>query len=685
MRPIAEDGPAGAVAETMSNNVAETMSNASSRMSSHTGNESRGGSSSTLGGSSAHPEWTVEERTAHVRSLGLAQLPEEDSVERFLEDSLAGAPLPAPWIAVRDESGRLYFSNTTTMESSWHHPCENSLPDLASVCRRWMVMPEAKREQWIRQVHAEWTAEAERQMMKWTVVVHESGQRYYYHSDTKETMWDNPKKVVLPPFYVKLASIWRLTDADYSDSLLRLGSQAPPLQRPHLRSSRSSSPLQPVRTSVQQRRSASPPVGPPLDGNRATPPRTPSPLVPGGKPSHDEWTEEERANHVASLGLTHLPAEASVQRFLEDALSGAPLPDPWITNRDERGRLYFSNTATMASSWHHPVEHVLPELGDVCRSWLAMHEADRDSWVRKLHTNWTAEAEKQIQKWKAVADRTGQTYYYHADTKETMWENPKKVCLPQYYVKLQAVWRLTEAHYVDALLREGQPAPPQLPAVYSGSQARHLSPEATHSGSRASFTVTTKHGRVMALPPPPPPPTGARAPQGNPAMGQTPNLTAGMRPGISMSTRPQASVGSIPPVRTSTTRPQPVSNRLLGVGNGAQQQPANALSTPQIRPPPLEPINQTDLVALARKAGVPIDTDTAAALYNTAAKLQPTLPVVTEVDGAEADAAAGAEVPHELGFPEAPPPALPPDDLATEGSNGRWQNLPGVCMGATLT
>ncbi|CAK0864507.1 unnamed protein product, partial [Prorocentrum cordatum] len=185
------------------------------------------------------------------------------------------------------------------------------------------------------------------------------------------------------------------------------------------------------------------------------------------QPCAEQWTAEERAAYIASLNLARLPAEASVQRFLEDALCKAKLPAPWTATRHENGRLYFSNPYTAVSSWHHPLTHVLEELADICRRVLSMPEENRAEWIAAKRGIWMGEANEYMTKWYVVPHSSGRKFYYHRETQDTMWENPVEVVLPQYHLKIEAVARLNDVDYVRKLLQEEE----LLAAAFSLPQA----------------------------------------------------------------------------------------------------------------------------------------------------------------------------------------------------------------------
>lgn len=161
---------------------------------------------------------TVAERHAYIRSLGILQQG-ENACLRFLDDAVAHAPLPAPWKLHRDQRGRVYFANKVTGQSSWGHPLESSLRELAGVCRTCFAFDRGQRETTTSKLKMQWEENAKRDLSKWYAVKHDSGKDYYCHRDTGETTWLHPAEVVMPEHYIKIQAVEKLGDDSYFASL----------------------------------------------------------------------------------------------------------------------------------------------------------------------------------------------------------------------------------------------------------------------------------------------------------------------------------------------------------------------------------------------------------------------------------------------------------------------------------
>merc|ERR1719284_2120996 len=121
----------------------------------------------------------------------------------------------------RDEQGQIFFANRTTNASTWTHPLEPSLRELAGVCRMCLTFPPALRESTIATLLETWQGEAKRDLAKWYAVKHENGKEYYCHRDTGEAMWTHPAEVVMPQHYIKIQAVQQLRDSKYFQELER--------------------------------------------------------------------------------------------------------------------------------------------------------------------------------------------------------------------------------------------------------------------------------------------------------------------------------------------------------------------------------------------------------------------------------------------------------------------------------
>merc|ERR1719422_424087 len=111
--------------------------------------------------------WSIEERSAYVRMLGVATGPHENTVLLLLEDAISDAPLPHPWTMCRDETGRPFWVDQVDQVSSWRHPLEPALRELASVCQACLSLDLAGRAPCLLSLKQAWEKEAKLQLDEW--------------------------------------------------------------------------------------------------------------------------------------------------------------------------------------------------------------------------------------------------------------------------------------------------------------------------------------------------------------------------------------------------------------------------------------------------------------------------------------------------------------------------------------
>eukprot|EP00929_Paragymnodinium_shiwhaense_P090665 TRINITY_DN50819_c0_g1_i2.p1 TRINITY_DN50819_c0_g1~~TRINITY_DN50819_c0_g1_i2.p1 ORF type:complete len:1116 (+),score=377.75 TRINITY_DN50819_c0_g1_i2:128-3475(+) len=197
------------------------------------------------------------------------------------------------------------------------------------------------------------------------------------------------------------------------------------------------------------------------------------------------WTDSERAAYVAKLPLGKPKAPKALQKFLDMILAKTALPNPWVAQRDPHGRVYFANEATQSSSWGHPLEGALLEVGQVAGDLLALGDQDRDAAIRQQHGDWTQDAHAALGKWQPVDDGAGNEYYFHSETRETSWVNPEVELHASFAMKLEALGKLIDSVYVAQLMSlEPSPSSPSSPPARSSPGAESESPASPAPGQR---------------------------------------------------------------------------------------------------------------------------------------------------------------------------------------------------------
>jgi len=153
-----------------------------------------------------------DEWAEYVASLDLLSSPDDAMVLPLLAEVLAGAPVPAPWMLCRGAHRELYFVNGSTHESSPRHPLHDALQTLARVCPSLATLPCSTRRSITATVREAWAKQAELELGNWYSAVADTGQTYYYHSETQAVMWENPRAMVFQAFDLKCHALDVLDD-----------------------------------------------------------------------------------------------------------------------------------------------------------------------------------------------------------------------------------------------------------------------------------------------------------------------------------------------------------------------------------------------------------------------------------------------------------------------------------------
>eukprot|EP00435_Cladocopium_sp_Y103_P041602 s827_g11.t1 len=148
------------------------------------------------------------------------------------------------------------------------------------------------------------------------------------------------------------------------------------------------------------------------------------------------WISKVTAKDVEScvarvLKNLERPRKAA-ERLIGDLLPELSLPQPWVTFRSSKGKLFFLNPVSRSTTWRHPLEPALQEMGVLCKSLLELD----DSWRSQLlsgqretidaercpQLRWWADQEEQQQlsSWQLISPGLWQ----HVDSSETSSRDP---------------------------------------------------------------------------------------------------------------------------------------------------------------------------------------------------------------------------------------------------------------------
>ena len=373
---------------------------------------------------------------------------DDESLLDVFESSLSGAPLPAPWSMWCDrKSNALFFTNTSTGETSWTHPLNALLVELASVAQRFWALPLGCRAEHLAALNRTWEAEARAEIMKWRSALDEGSNEYFYNVETRATMWERPVDALLPAFYLKKQYLKNLSE--------------------YCRGGASHSGYKEIKPGVDQA------------------------SVNGYKRSSPSLAEESGVSvswetYLTTKEVLKLPEEEDLLRVFQGVLKGAPLPAPWSMWCDKATQsLFFTNPSTRETSWTHPLQDVFLTLAEVGRRFFTIPVAIRAEHLAALNKTWDTEARTEILKWQTAYDDQDREYFFNAETMEVMWEKPAEAVLPAFFLKKQFLKRLSLS---KPMLRERRDSTSQEPDRNSQSTMASTTNSSASSLSRMHDT-----------------------------------------------------------------------------------------------------------------------------------------------------------------------------------------------------
>jgi hypothetical protein len=161
------------------------------------------------------------------------------------------------------------------------------------------------------------------------------------------------------------------------------------------------------------------------------PPPPPPPPPPLLHPDAAAVTDSKRIARLlsgnrrlltGSSGTFLLTPGASSRTALMATRQRQNLGQGWWEMEDANGRVYYANKQTKQTSWKRPV--LEPEVVEEPRA--ARQSATKENAPRAA----AAPAPQDV--WREVVDKkTGKTYYYNKETKETRWSNPLSEAQPK--------------------------------------------------------------------------------------------------------------------------------------------------------------------------------------------------------------------------------------------------------------
>jgi hypothetical protein len=165
-------------------------------------------------------DWSDFDKLAHVASMGGLKMPEEETALAFLHQVLSESRLPVGWRVAKDQFGRVYFANMLSSKSSWTHPLAPQMKELADVfrmCSGSKDFPDV-RDLAVSTLLATWQDEAQVALEPWVPFTDVNDLPCFQNRETGEFTYLDPAETILPPLYLKIASLQKLRAADYQVS-----------------------------------------------------------------------------------------------------------------------------------------------------------------------------------------------------------------------------------------------------------------------------------------------------------------------------------------------------------------------------------------------------------------------------------------------------------------------------------
>jgi len=139
--------------------------------------------------------------------------------------------------------------------------------------------------------------------------------------------------------------------------------------------------------------------------------------------------------------------EPDVFNFLSRALD-YPLPDPWTEHADKKGRIFYWNPASRASSWQHPLAPTHRALVAAYRR--VIQAEDRADAIEFEVDAFRHQGEEEIAMWRMSHAPDNTPYYYKIGTEQTRWDNPRDELQHHMELRIQMLSDLAQQETVEA-------------------------------------------------------------------------------------------------------------------------------------------------------------------------------------------------------------------------------------------
>lgn len=152
----------------------------------------------------------------------------------------------------------------------------------------------------------------------------------------------------------------------------------------------------------------------------------------------DKLNIAQQAQYARALGVDP-ELEPELFEFVQLMLK-MHVPHPWRECLDPKRRIYYFNEQTNVSSWSHPLiqTHIL--LSSAFRRVVVAR--DRVGAACKELEAMRKQGEAELSLWREVSHDGSRLYYYHTQTQETRWENPREILTAELAMQAQMLSHL---------------------------------------------------------------------------------------------------------------------------------------------------------------------------------------------------------------------------------------------------
>ena len=305
--------------------------------------------------------------------------------------------------SVDPSSGKSYYYNSKTGETSWEKPTSTTVDEAMNTAT---ATTTATADNETSQDASDWVEATDPS----------SGNTYYYNSATGETSWERPSALdseensSSPELTTPTPTETAQSDADTADGVVLDDAAAPVVQEEKEETAETESSPDTVFQNEPIKEEADSSVVAEESQSKGIVEESSS-IATATKPDDDNTPAEMATAQDDSIIGTEMTIETTIGES-----SSNTLPDGWIEATDpSSGKVYYCNTDTQETSWERPVaenaavtskEIIEPEVTEESKSETVVVEDIADGWEE-------------------VQDpTTGNTYYFNKETQETSWEKP---------------------------------------------------------------------------------------------------------------------------------------------------------------------------------------------------------------------------------------------------------------------